>query len=327
MGSESSGALRLAERTIPLFEEAGDDEGLTHAHQLIGETKLAWGRVAQAEAAWATGLEHACNPQGRAELLVWLAMGVAFGPTPVVEGLVRLDELGEQGRGDRRVVAAVSLVRALLIAMEGEFDEARSLIADGREILQELGMRVRAAMAPATYLGKVELIAGDSAAAVTALRAGYEVLEEIGEKSFLSTISAELAEALYFQGLVDEAERFTRVSQTAAARDDVASQVGWRVVRSRILAQRGDRVAGRKLAAEAVALADATDMLDVRAQTRVALADVLELAGSGEEASDVLEEATRLYALKGNRILVERTLARAGAPLAAAPPTIDGLGE
>ncbi len=310
MGSESSGALRLAERTIPLFEEAGDDEGLAKAYQLIGETNLAWGRVAQAEAAWTSGLEHACNPQGRGELLVWLAMVVAYGPTPVADGFVRLNEILEEGRGDRRVVAATSIVKAMLVAMEGRFDEARSLIAEGRAILRELGMRVRAAMAPASYLGKIELIAGDPAAAVAALRVGYEALEQIGEKSFLSTLSAELAEALYLQGSVDEAEGFTRVSQTAAARDDVASQIGWRLVRARIVALRGDHVAGRKLASEALALVDATDMLDVRAQARVALADVLEFAGSIDEASRVLEEARGLYASKGSRILAERAHAR-----------------
>ena len=312
MGSESSDALRLAERTIPLFEEAGDDEGLAKAYQLIGETKLAWGRVAQAEAAWTAGLEHACNRQGRGELLVWLAMVVAFGPMPVEDGLVRLDEILEEGQGDPRVVAATSLVRALLVAMEGRFDEARSLIAEGRAILRELGMRVRAAMAPATFLGRVELLAADPAAAVAALRAGYEALEEIGEKSFLSTISAELAQALYLQGLHEEAERFTKVSQTAAARDDVTSQVGWRVVRSRILARRDDGVSGRKLATEALALADTTDMPDVRADARVALAEVLELLGVEEEPPRLLEEAAGLFLAKGNRVLADRTQARIG---------------
>jgi predicted ATPase/DNA-binding SARP family transcriptional activator/class 3 adenylate cyclase len=310
MGSESSGALRLAERTIPLFEEAGDDEGLAKAYQLIGETELAWGRVAQAEVAWTAGLEHACNRQGRSELLVWLAMVVAFGPMPVEDGFVRLDEILEEGRGDRRVVSATSFARALLVAMEGHFDEARSLIAEGRAIVRELGLRVRAAMAPATFLGRVELLADDPAAAVAAFRAGYEALQEIGEKSFLSTISAELAQALYVQGLHEEAERFTKVSQTAAARDDVVSQIGWRVVRARILAGRDDRVSGRKLATEALALADTTDMPDIRADARVALADVLELSGAGEEAPRVLEEAAGLYGAKGNVVLADRTLAR-----------------
>jgi hypothetical protein len=237
-------------------------------------------------------------------------MAIAFGPTPVTEGRARLDELLEQGEGDRRVLAAASLVRALLLAMEGRFDEARSLIAEAGAILRELGLRVRAAMAPATFLGKVELLADDPAAAVAALRAGYEALEEIGEKSFLSTISAELAQALYLQDLHDEAERFTRVSQTAAARDDVASQVGWRVVRARILVTRGDRVSGRKLVREALALAETTDMPDVRADARVALADVLELSGAGEEASHLLEEAAGLFGAKGNSVLAKRTRAR-----------------
>jgi hypothetical protein len=51
---------------------------------------------------------------------------------------------------------------------------------------------------------------------------------------------------------------------------------------------------------EAVAIASATDVLDLRAQALADLAEVLRLAERSQEARAVLEEAIRLYDEKGN---------------------------
>jgi hypothetical protein len=61
------------------------------------------------------------------------------------------------------------------------------------------------------------------------------------------------------------------------------------------------------LARDAVALADATDGLDIRAGARVALASVLLAAGSPDERAQLLEEAGELYGRKENTVLAERT--------------------
>src|SRR4029450_13135362 len=47
----------------------------------------------------------------------------------------------------------------------------------------------------------------------------------MGEKGFLSTVAAELAQALYEQGRYDEAERFTHVSEELGPLDALATQV------------------------------------------------------------------------------------------------------
>jgi hypothetical protein len=156
---------------------------------------------------------------------------------------------------------------------------------------------MRAAMAPSSHLGEVELLAGDPAAAVRALRRGYDALERMGEKSFRSTLSAQLAEALYAAARYDEAEAFTATSEAAASSDDVVSQVGWRCVRARVLARRGRHAEATPLAREAVALADRTDMLVLRGDARLALAAVLELAGT-DGAPSLLAEAVQLYEAK-----------------------------
>ena len=58
----------------------------------------------------------------------------------------------------------------------------------------------------------------------------------MGERGFLSTIAGFLAQALCAQGEYDEAERFSRASEAAAAPDDVMSQVLWRTARAKVRA-------------------------------------------------------------------------------------------
>jgi tetratricopeptide (TPR) repeat protein len=65
--------------------------------------------------------------------------------------------------------------------------------------------------------GYVELLAGDPGAAERELRGDHEALEVMGERNCISTTEAFLAEALYQQGRLDEADRFTRMSEEVAA--------------------------------------------------------------------------------------------------------------
>ena len=49
----------------------------------------------------------------------------------------------------------------------------------------------------AQFAGWAELLAGDPEAAERELRAGYDVLSDIGEVAWLSTVAAILGEAVY----------------------------------------------------------------------------------------------------------------------------------
>ena len=74
----------------------------------------------------------------------------------------------------------------------------------------------------------------------------------MGESQLLSTTAALLARAIYEQGRYEEAYEFTEASASAAAVEDVVTQIGWRAVRARILASQGRIDEGEKLAREAV---------------------------------------------------------------------------
>jgi tetratricopeptide (TPR) repeat protein len=168
-----------------------------------------------------------------------------------------------------------------------------------RSVAVDLGADLRLA-ALAFWTAPVELLSGDSAAAERELRESVESLQRLGETGYLSTLTADLAEALYVQGRYDEAEHYTRVSEEASARDDPASQSHWRSVRAKILARRGRIEEAEMLGREALAVMEDTDYLDYRAALRLDLAEILELAGRGEEAVPLLREAVEICEARGN---------------------------
>jgi Tetratricopeptide repeat len=107
------------------------------------------------------------------------------------------------------------------------------------------------------------------------------------------------------QGRLDEASRFASLSEASAADDDVASQVLWRNARAKVLAATGAGSDAETFAREALAIVQETDDLNGHADTLADLAVVLVASGRLEEASDVLDEATRLYEGKGNLVGAE----------------------
>jgi hypothetical protein len=136
---------------------------------------------------------------------------------------------------------------------------------------------------------------------MTILRPAFERLQEMGERSLLSTAASLLGHAACAMERTQEAEAFSIISEEAAAGDDLDSQVSWRAVRARALALRGDTESAERLIGEAIERVDRTDLTDLRAETRVDAAHVFRLAGRGADAAEQAEQAADLFAGKGNR--------------------------
>jgi hypothetical protein len=109
-----------------------------------------------------------------------------------------------------------------------------------------------------------------------------------------------MADAVYEQGRLDEAEKLTRTSEEAAASDDFMSQAMWRCVRAKVLAERGEFEQAEDLAREGVLIVDRTDWINDRAEVRMCLAKVLQLANRPAEAAGVVREALDLFEQKRN---------------------------
>jgi tetratricopeptide (TPR) repeat protein len=156
---------------------------------------------------------------------------------------------------------------------------------------------------------EIYLLAGEAEEAESELRWAYKTLEQMGEKAYRSTVAGCLAEALYRQGRLEEAEYFVRVCLEDASPEDIASQVIGRAVRAKVFAVEGMREQAGQTAREAVALAEKTDDLSMLGQAQMALAEVLLLADRREEAIEALEAAAEASDRKG--IVVTAGQARA----------------
>ena len=94
------------------------------------------------------------------------------------------------------------------------------------------------------------------------------------------------------------------------ASDDAITEMLSRQVRAKVFARRGEHAEAERLAREAVAICDETDMLFAQGDMYADLAEVLSLAGRPEEAAEALEQALERYERKGNLVMAERTRAR-----------------
>jgi predicted ATPase len=312
------GGLEEAARTtalvIPVFERIGDDLGLCHARRL--EAWLFWNdaRAAAAGAAWERAAAHARRAGDRHEyyeILTWIASSLWFGPTPAGEGIRRCEALRAEVRESRQSEAAILRQLACLNAIVGRFTLARELLATSNATYADLGLTLYKASSDNEAV--VELLAGDPIAAEKSARAGYRALKKMGERAFRSTIAASLAWTILEQGRDKEAERLAKLSARLAASGDLMTQVLWRRVRARVLARRAEIIEAEALAREAVALAEATDFVNDRADALIDLSHVLEASRQGSEAVDAASRALQLYELKENAVAAARTRVRLGA--------------
>ena len=223
---------------------------------------------------------------------------IQFGPTPVDAAIDRAHLFLRESEDDRLFTASILSSLAVLLAMRGEFGEARAQWGAAQALWNELGMLHQRAIR-AIDAATIELLAGDAESAERELRAGYRMLEEIAEVHVRPTVAAYLAAVLAQEGRSADAEEFAHFAASHAWEDDIVTQVMWRVARAQVLAPAGEAAEAELLAREAVDLAAPTDFLDLQATAQLALARVLREAGS-PAAADAAARAQAVYELKGN---------------------------
>lgn len=309
--------LHVADEAMEVFRRSGDELGLAKALVHVSEVHWMRGRCREMEDVLEDALLHAERADAERErswALGSMCRAALLGPRPVPEAIARCSWARSSAQGDIVVEAYADSCTAVLEGMRGRHEYAIELHSRAARLLADVGLDVLHASIQ-MYAGISALIAGDPVAAEQELRAGYDLLDRIGEHGYLSTMAAFLARAVYELGRFDEAEELMRVSEKAASPDDVGSQLIWRGSRAKLLARRGDGTAAA-LAAEAVSLARSTDFVNVQADTLVDLAETLELLERPDEARRAFEEALALYSAKGNLVsaaTVEQALGGAAA--------------
>jgi len=306
---------RTAEEAIPILERLGDDEGLSIAWRNLCEVYLMWCRTADLEAAAERAAFHAERAGDRAGLTDatrWLVLVPNLGMMPPEAGIRRCREMRARVPDDRVVEAFADIVEGMCEAMLGRLDEGRAKEHQGLGILADLGMTVTMG-GMSIGVGNVELYTGDLEAAERTFREGIELLDSIGEKGYLSTHAALLAQVLYLQGRFGECEEMTRLAEETGASDDIPTQVLWRHVRAKLIAREGRHEEAVALAEEAVALNEGTDSWDIRADALLDLGEVFELSGRPDDARRATREALDLYERKGVIPVIERVRLRLAA--------------
>jgi class 3 adenylate cyclase/tetratricopeptide (TPR) repeat protein len=300
---------RDAESAIDVFREYRNEQGLSKAWRLLGCTHLMRCQATLAETALLHAVEHARRARDEREVtesMRWLGRVLLLGPTPVEDAVDRCAEIIGDEAEQPLIEAGGLLVLGGFAAMRGAFDDARAMVGRGKSILHELGLRFRLAQS-AIVAGRLELLACDHEAAERELRVGYEILREIGERSYyLPLFSALLAHAACGQDHFDEALRYTDETKAAAAPDDVCPQLLWRTARAKALAARGELAQAEELARQAVELAEGTDFLWDRGDAWFTLAEVLELLDRPAEATAAARAAAAVYEAKGIAPAAER---------------------
>jgi tetratricopeptide (TPR) repeat protein len=157
------------------------------------------------------------------------------------------------------------------------------------------------------WLGRLELLAGDAAAAAELNEEACRLLEQAENWGNLSTQAGWQGQALYALGKLEDAGIWAARAAELAAPDDPLTQMLWRQVKAKLLARNGDHAAAERLAREAVAVGEETDQLYDTANAYSDLAEVLELAGKSGETREALERALDLYQRKGCALMAERT--------------------
>ena len=303
-GWKDEAAITITE-AMAAFELAGDHAGLARAWRLLAWTHGAACHFELAAEAQENALEQArragdVRQQNRAATAY--AVAAVFGPTRLAEAAERCEQMLEQVTGDRHAEGLLRAYLASLQAMRGSIEEARELLAQGRAMLEELGLDVEGALVD-IEAWRIEMLASDSVAAERELRRAYESLSAVGEKFILSTAAGLLGQTQYALDRLDEAEQLGLEAKALATADDVDTQALWRCVLSKIAARRGEFDKGEGLVREALEILEPTDAVLLRFGALLDLAEVLRLAQREDEARAALRDAQALAEQKGSPVM------------------------
>ena len=287
--------------SIPVLEAAGDNRALGRAWSFVAHVRGGFFcEYSPMEEASARAVAY-YNRDGWSASTALSNLGAAlfFGPKPVEQAIDQLEALLLEFDRDHGSQANVLMWLGGLLAMRGSFADARARVESAKAAYLQLGLVTAVEQDCARMLGFVDLFAGDSQAAEEEFRNSCTSLQDHGQMQVLATRAGELAYVLYGQGRYDDAERWTRLAESAAGRDDLDAALAWKPVDAMLLARRRAAREGERRVREVLDVAPG-DALHGTARALLALAEVFRLSGRDAEATEAVAKAAALYEQKGN---------------------------
>jgi class 3 adenylate cyclase/tetratricopeptide (TPR) repeat protein len=292
--AELSEGLKDAEHAAAVLARVGDEEGARLAEAWGAFVLFAMGRAEEAvrRAGVLTALGDG-DEAWRRQASSSRGVSMVWGPMPVEEAISEI-EASQARTGDIDANRGLSRLRGL----QGRFAEALELNAKARAAQEDLGNR-HEVVSTLSHEGQIQYLAGNPEEAARLMKESYDGMTATGDRSFASTVAAELGVVLLDLNQDDEAWRYGTIARETSSSDDVISQAGGRAVQARVLSRRGEHDAAETLAREAVAIMGKTDYLHTHAEALVHFARVLRESGKEDEAFAAAREGLALYERKG----------------------------
>ncbi len=311
--------------------ELGDAAGEAKAHTVRAGCLARLGRIGDCEIALDEALTAARRAREHRRVNAVLAnapLAALWGPNPVPRAggrcldVVRLLRITTDSPA---VEATSTRCQAVLEAFRGRAAAARRMIDSARRTVSELGLR-HALMEVEQFAGIVELVVDEPPAAEPHLRKAYNGFRRMGLDADTAETAALLGRTCLALGKDAEAEELCAESERLAGHALKAS-IAWRTLRARLLSRGGDHDQARRVAEDAVALAERTDALVDHGDACLSLATVLGAVGDVAGARAAAERAVELYERKGAGALAERARLVLGsepppAPVPPEPPVV-----
>lgn len=297
-----------AEEAIAVFAAQRDSHGLSTANRVLGIWFRRQGRLAETCKAAERSLTYADasgDPAHRRRTLGTLCYALCDGPAPVPDALDRCDDIRASTRGDRLAEALVTLARSTLLAMDGRFDEAREELDRSVAVLDSTNQMMGDVRIYRTLVAETLVLLGDRDGAAEELKAQWQWFRdperwEVDLRAVYA--SCRLASLSCDQGRWDEARSWLEFGRElripSSFRLDSVLRLG---VSARVAVHEGRVSEALELARRAVAIADLSDFVNLRARTWLVLAEADRHAGREPQAAAARAAAAALFESKGNR--------------------------
>jgi predicted ATPase/DNA-binding SARP family transcriptional activator len=250
---------------------------------------------------------HSGNFRTQMRASHWLAVTFHVLPIPVDAAIIRAEQLLQDADGDLWAEADLLKPLSVLYAYAGRFADARAAIDRSQSLFARLGARLARAES-AVPAGMVGMITGDCAAAECYVREGYDACRAMRDRGFLEFLALDLAEILYQQGRLDEAQQLID-ELWAEPSPDLPGLPRLARTQAKLLARRGQFRAARQLVDEAQSLLTPASAPLMQADVLETRAEVDRLAGAAGQAEHSLRAALRIYEDQRAIALAERTRA------------------
>jgi DNA-binding SARP family transcriptional activator len=312
--------------------ELDDAAGEATAHTVRATCLARLGRIADCEIALDDALTAARRAQEHRRVNAVLAgapLAALWGPNPVPRAggrcldVVRLLRITTDSPA---VEATSTRCQAVLEAFRGRGAAARRMIESARRTVTELGLR-HALLEVEQFAGIVELVIEDPVAAEPHLRKAYNGFRRMGLDADTAETAALLGRTCLALGRDVEADELCTESERLAGHA-LKPSIASRALRARLLSRADDHDGARRVAEEAVKMAERTDALVDHGDACLTLATVLAAAGDVAGARAAAERAADLYERKGAAALAERArqiLEGRDVPTAPAPPDVPAV--